>query len=40
MLRDLRAVVQPEKCKENLGSHLQVVGTNREVSGGEDWWGE
>lgn len=35
MLRELKAVVQPGKYKENLGSHLQVVGTNRKVSGGK-----
>lgn len=35
MLRDLKAVVQLGKCKENLGSHLQVVGTNKKVSGGK-----
>lgn len=35
MLRDPKAIVQAGKCKENLGSRLQVVGTNRKVSRGK-----
>lgn len=40
MIRDLKVILRPGKRKENSQSHLQVVGTNSKVAGGEGWWGE